>query len=466
MPSSAAQERADSGEGGLLVLGLDVRLLGEAAGLHSRRLDRSENVGTLPVGPEGDLPGLAAETLVEHLGFADDHSRSVLEETGHEGRHVDLDAGRVDPHDAIAEILAVPHNQLVVVEDLLVFGDPAADHLIRLRALREMPGEVDPPRVVSDPALDCLVHDTTEVGREVHTVARIGCLAELSCVTIQQKRVALADDVVIDLIICRHELPQERPGGLDVPLLLRHRLDGQVVEGEPRGGERRPPVLGIVLVEHADDLVAGRGNAPQQVDRHRRLAVVDRKVDEEDVAALVPRRRIDAVDRERLRELDRRAVRGVPQNGGGGADAVHRTDAEDEVDVRDNVLHDKTSCCHVYSYRMAGAVRAHEAGGYASPPISCTAQNTEYEFREEYSSFQTTNYTSQSGIRRRSRTTPTVFSFFRFTHGNLKPLTEAVHLLDFGYFCSYTIQNISKGLAPCSQHGSPHVSTTARYPIL
>ncbi len=338
MPAAVLQRGADGGEGGLLVLGIDVRLLGETRGGRHHHLDGGEEVEGLAVRPERDHDLLGLDRGDEHLTLAHDHLGAALVQAGHEGGHVDLLADRRHAHDAVAEVGLRAHDQVVVREDLLVLRHPAADGLVGLAVAREVPGEVDAPVVVRDVRLDRLVHHTAEAGGEIHPVAGVRSVQELDRVVVR-----LGPDGRLE----------HRAGGLERPLGLALRFDDQAVEG----AEHLEPVGAVVLVDHGHDLVARLADPADEVGGHGLVAVVHREVHERDLLPGGPLRHVDLFDGERLRELQADVpTADEAEEGGRGADAVDGTDGEDlGDDAEHGCLHEVGPGCHP-TFRIDGTI--------------------------------------------------------------------------------------------------------------
>lgn len=284
MLAVALQRGADGGEGGLLVLGVDVRLLGETRGGRHHHLDGGEEVEGLAVRSERDHDLLGLDRGDEHLALAHDHLGTALVQAGHEGGHVDLLADRRDADDTVSEVGLGGEDVPVVGQDLLVLHHPAPDGVVGVPALREQPGEVDAAGVVADVALHRLVHDSAEARREVHAVAGVGRVHQFDGVLVRPGPDGRLED---------------RAGGLERPAGLALRLHEEAVEG----AEHLQPVLAAVLVDHGHDLVARLADAADEVSGHGLLPVVHREVHEGDLRPDGPLGRVDLVDREGLGEL-------------------------------------------------------------------------------------------------------------------------------------------------------------------
>lgn len=313
---SGRERGADGREGRLLVLRIDVRLLGEAARGSHDRLEAGEEIERFLVRAEGDLAGLATERLAEDLALADHHLGAALVQGRHERGDVDLAADRRDAHDAGAEVELLADDRRVVLEDLGVLDDPALDLGVRLAVEGEVMGQVDAARVVADVRLDRLVHRPTEVGGEVHAIARVGVAQEGEGVVVRDLT-RLLQGAAQDLA--------RRLGGVG-PGVLRLRLDREPVEV----AEHLGPVLPRVLVHDGDERVVAGLEGVDETEGHLGLTVVHREVDEDDTPP-APGRHRELVHGEGLGEDDLGLLADQPQNRGRGEDAVDAADRHDQI---------------------------------------------------------------------------------------------------------------------------------------
>ncbi len=158
-----------------LVLGLDVRLRGEARSGDASGLDGGDEVE----GPEArsaaetNLPLLCLLRGVIAFPVDDRDLYGEPVEAGHQGGHVDDATPRVHPEDPIAEVHPLTHNLLVGGTDALVLRDPAEDRLVGFPVLSQVASQVHPPGVITNAGLHRSVHHPAEAGGEVHPVAGV-----------------------------------------------------------------------------------------------------------------------------------------------------------------------------------------------------------------------------------------------------------------------------------------------------